>query len=280
MRRALRIGWLLLVAVLVWLLPPLAVKSLGVEDTLRRIAEKSVWKRLLVSWERRSRRRLYRQIDQFFEERCRPVLSRLRKSGFRALGSVKPQTVLEHIEAVKTRFEREARIEGFSEEEITEGVYRIICHELDEVVSRRDRMRTPGLPRRKADRDAFVDDFWYDPTWFPSVAGGVSQQWIDSYNRDRPAVYRFLLEEKGKKFASSVSLYYEAFHVGIDRTSVLCRDNHYAETVEQGIAEGVKVNFFWQEAVAAIASPRIRMQVARAYNEYFRRQAEEPAATN
>ena len=284
MRRVLNLSLVVTASVLfIWLLPFTSTFVSGVEEASGGLADRrSLGGRILswvatvlTWWERWSREKFYQRVDRFLVEHCDPVWGVLFKMGFYRLGSQNPQTVLAHRLAVESRFVREARIEEFSDEEIARGIYMIRLHEIDEVATRRDQERLK-LPHIKARREAFVEEWWPEDDWIPSAAGDVSVRWRRDYEESRPLAYEYLRKKYGKRFADRAIIYYDDFHVGMDRVSILARDNHYAETVEEGIVEQVPVRHFALEARFAIANPRIRARVDREYSEGVIREEQEP----
>ncbi len=274
MKRIAYRSWIVVASlVFTLLLPFFSTSETGVEGVPNDAGRRSVLVsiitligRILTRYERWSRERLRRRIDQFIAEYCDPVWAKDPKKGFLRLGSSKAQTVLEHRISLEARFRREALREGFSPDEITRGVYQIRVHEMDEVITR-DRLRLK-LPHLKVQRESYVEEEWRpDEDWIPTRPGDVSPSWRRGYKEGRPIAYKLLRRRVGRRFANRVIVDYDDFHIGMDRVSVLARDNHYAETIEEAIREGVPARHFALEARYAIANPRIRAEVDQEYEE-------------
>ncbi len=183
MRRVLNLSLVVTASVLfIWLLPFTSTSVSGVEEVTGGIEQRSLLGRILswvatilTWWERWNKERFYQRVDRFISEHCDPIWGVLFKTGFFRLGSANPQTVLGHRLAVEARFVREARIEGFSDDDVAKGVYLTRLHETDEAATRREQERL-ALPHRKAARESFVEEWWPDDEWVPvtSVLVGVT----------------------------------------------------------------------------------------------------------
>jgi len=126
MRRVLNLSLVVTASVLfIWLLPFTSTSVSGVEEVTGGIEQRSLLGRILswvatilTWWERWNKERFYQRVDRFISEHCDPIWGVLFKTGFFRLGSANPQTVLGHRLAVEARFVREARIEGFSDDDV------------------------------------------------------------------------------------------------------------------------------------------------------------------
>jgi len=269
MRRVAYLFWVVVVSVLlIWLRPFIDKPASGVGETEEKRRRASLRGRIVravtsvFTWyEKWKTRRLYLEMDRFLDKYYDPILRRRHRKGFSKLGSKRPQTILAHVQAGKARFIREALLEGFSESEIVRGSHQFRVHEADEAIPGGGDHPRLDYPRSVEEAREYVKEFELPPDWVPPNPGDVSQQWRKGYIEHRPLAYRFLLEKGGKRFADAVMPLYDAFHVGMDRVSVLDRDCHYEETVEEAIREGVPADAFYREAIGAISSPRIRLAV-------------------
>lgn len=238
----------------------LANASLGIGEAQAGRGWQALLKPLLQPMWRRFQHKVNRKIDEFYITHCLPTLRREVRKGFYKLGSKRPQKVSEHIDAVAARFIREARRRRFSPDEINLGVRQIRIHEADEVVEG-DQVAFSYKRLRSQRAEELAKNWEITEYWIPDRPGDVSPRWRDKHNNSRAAAWAFLFESVGPFWSRVLMPYYDAFHVGMDKVSVLARDCHYAETVEEGLVEGVEVHHFWLEANAAIADSHIRVEL-------------------
>jgi len=249
-------------ALLIGLLPAAGIYA-GTGEAPKGLGWRTLLKPILWPLVRWYTRAVHRKICNVAEMYCYPVLAKEVKKGFVRLGSANPQTVWDHVCAVMRRFYQEAQRRGLSRYEISLGLMRIIIHELDEVV-RGDRPRW-NYPHRRAKREQAAKLWQIEEGWIPPAAGDVSPRWRADYEESRPVALIFLRKNVGWFWAWILIRYYDAFHVGMDRVSILLRDCHYAETVEEGLNEEVEVHHFWLEANAGIADPFMRAELTQIY---------------
>lgn len=275
MRRFVRLTWVAVFLIFLWLLPSTtSVSHPRVEGVAR--GEQLP---LFLSWlrkkvrgrRRRTRISRYAQIYRFIADYCEAIWSKLIRQGFVDLESGHPQTVQQHRLSLRKLFVEEALLEGYSLEEIMEGICGADVHEIDEAALRKDRARL-SKKRRTSRKKARV--WWPISSWIPQP-GELNDNWLESYRRFRPFADRFVREKVDRKLSGVIMWYFDAFHTMMGRVWILLRDCHYEELVFEAIAEGVDARDFYVDAIANIEHGRIRMKVMRAYEEAVARGEQE-----
>ena len=177
-----------------------------------------------VVWRRFREEVRSRELQGVYEEflaDCRVILDQIRRQGQVELGVKVPQTVGQHVGNLVALARQYGPAKGLSARDLLELDLMFACHELAEMVKRRDVPRFQ-LPLRRSDRRFYIRNFKAPSP--QKERARLRKEW----QRERPFVF---LAMRGLILRKQliVIYFYDRFHLGIDPLARFARNLHYLE---------------------------------------------------